>query len=1074
MITDHCLSQTYVHLRQGLKFIAVLAIGSTVAGCESGGGRPVVSLDEAREITAEFGPESSFVAPPRTITDVLAALEAYSGEKSEALEDLRNRADLSPDLATTDEDRARIYRWRAKAAELLGRYEQAIADAEKALELDPGETRGVYAILAPAYDELGDHERALISARRFVESPETHGVITQGFLAMMLATIGDFNGAESALSSAKSALPAVTKWTGRGAHWVPFMRAFVPLAEGTVAYFRGEYRQAEGHFRESLRITEADITTGIDGRSIVSTWTGGTLQEARLQVKTYLLSWMGRSLARQGRLAEAETAAREGVVLRARNFGTDSGENAEALSALAEVLAEQGRFGDAATIARRAVDVYDKMGAESHSVTRALAARSLVDAYVGQERWSDAMAVYDQIGEGLAEDPEGLIRLLQGNLTWSMAMIREGRGEEAVRRLRDVRARLANLVGEDRYETAEATGLLATALATKGDREAAVSAFSKAIPTLLSPSSRSDSDDSTGTARQIRLQFILESYVELLVPRGKTVDSSVETAKAVGEAFRVAQAARGGTVQRALGASAARAAARDPDLADLARREQDALQQIGALNGLLARASVGHEGATRRQNLLSRITTLQAARNAIMAEIEGRFPEYAQLIDPQPLTVVEAQGYLRPGEALVSVYVGGDRGYVWAVPQAGRPAFAAVDLGREDLAEMVAALRGALDPRARTLGDIPEYDLATAYRLYERLLKPVEARWKQADSLLVVAHGALGYLPLSVLPTERVTLGPEKAPLFSNYRDVPWLARSHAVTVLPSVASLRTLRSSPAGDRTRQPLVAFADPVFNARQAAEAAAPGAATQVGDAGSVTAVRGARLHLRAGPETRSLNSAQLAMLPRLPDTGDEVRSMAAALEADPSNLFLGAEANEDRVKTMDLSGFKVLAFATHGLVPGDLDGLTQPALALSSPAVSGTRGDGLLTMGEILGLRLDAEWVVLSACNTGSSQGAGAEPVSGLGRAFFYAGSRALLVSNWPVHSASAKDLTTDLFRGQAADSGLDRAEALRRAMVGLIDGDGDVDARGRNAFSYAHPLFWAPFTLVGDGGGRPAS
>jgi CHAT domain-containing protein len=294
------------------------------------------------------------------------------------------------------------------------------------------------------------------------------------------------------------------------------------------------------------------------------------------------------------------------------------------------------------------------------------------------------------------------------------------------------------------------------------------------------------------------------------------------------------------------------------------------------------------------------------------------------------------------------------------------------------------------------------------------------------------------------------------------------------VTVLPSVASLRTLRSSPAGDRARRPLVAFADPVFNARQAAEAAAPGAATQVADTGSVAAVRGARLHLRAGPGTRGLDSAQLAMLPRLPDTGDEVRAMAVALEADPSTLFLGADANEDRVKTMDLSGFKVVAFATHGLVPGDLDGLTQPALALSSPSVSGTPGDGLLTMGEILGLRLDADWVVLSACNTGAGQGAGAEAASGLGRAFFYAGSRALLVGNWPVHSASARDLTTDLFRRQAEDSGLDRAEALHRAMVGLIDSDGYVDARGRTAFSYAHPLFWAPFSLVGDGGGRPTS
>ena len=197
-------------------------------------------------------------------------------------------------------------------------------------------------------------------------------------------------------------------------------------------------------------------------------------------------------------------------MLRARNFGTDSGENAEALSALAEVLAEQGRFGDASTIAMRAVDVYDKMGAESHSVTRALAARSLVDAYVGQARWPDAIAVYDQIAAGLAADPKGLERLLQGNLTWSLAMVQGGRSKEAVGRLRGVRARLAEQVGEDRYETAEADGLLASALAATGDRDAALAGFSNALPTLLSRSKRSDTDDSTGTARELRLRFILD------------------------------------------------------------------------------------------------------------------------------------------------------------------------------------------------------------------------------------------------------------------------------------------------------------------------------------------------------------------------------------------------------------------------------------------------------------------------------------------------------------------------------------------------------------------------------------
>ncbi len=123
-----------------------------------------------------------------------------------------------------------------------------------------------------------------------------------------------------------------------------------------------------------------------------------------------------------------------------------------------------------------------------------------------------------------------------------------------------------------------------------------------------------------------------------------------------------------------------------------------------------------------------------------------------------------------------------------------------------------------------------------------------------------------------------------------------------------------------------------------------------------------------------------------------------------------------------------------------------------------------------MGEILELKLNADWVVLSACNTAAAQGAGAEAVSGLGRAFFYAGARSLLVTHWPVETTSAKALTTDVFRRQAHAPTLTRAEALRPARVGLIDGPGYVDAaRGKSLFSYAHPIFWAPFALIGDGG-----
>jgi CHAT domain-containing protein len=146
----------------------------------------------------------------------------------------------------------------------------------------------------------------------------------------------------------------------------------------------------------------------------------------------------------------------------------------------------------------------------------------------------------------------------------------------------------------------------------------------------------------------------------------------------------------------------------------------------------------------------------------------------------------------------------------------------------------------------------------------------------------------------------------------------------------------------------------------------------------------------------PTFRSVaNSSTLAQLSRLPDTAQEIREIARTLKADQAtDVFLGERASERTVKTMNLADRRVIAFATHGLVPGDLNGLEEPAPALSAPEVANDDGDGLLTMGEILGLKLDADWVVLSACNSAAGNGAGTEAISGLGRAFFYAGDRSL--------------------------------------------------------------------------------
>ena len=147
-----------------------------------------------------------------------------------------------------------------------------------------------------------------------------------------------------------------------------------------------------------------------------------------------------------------------------------------------------------------------------------------------------------------------------------------------------------------------------------------------------------------------------------------------------------------------------------------------------------------------------------------------------------------------------------------------------------------------------------------------------------------------------------------------------------------------------------------------------------------------------------------------MPQLPDTADELNAVAKDLGVAASDIHLGSDASETTVKRAPLADYGIVYFATHGLVAGDVKGLAEPSLALSIPKQPSELDDGLLTASEVAQLKLNADWVVLSACNTIAGDRPGAEALSGLARSFFYAGARALLVSHWAVDSEAATRLT----------------------------------------------------------------
>ncbi|HMO09099.1 MAG TPA: CHAT domain-containing protein, partial [Paracoccaceae bacterium] len=324
-----------------------------------------------------------------------------------------------------------------------------------------------------------------------------------------------------------------------------------------------------------------------------------------------------------------------------------------------------------------------------------------------------------------------------------------------------------------------------------------------------------------------------------------------------------------------------------------------------------------------------------------------------------------------------------------------------------------------------------------AWLLYRYLLEPLEPVFGDVAHVYLVPDGALTALPFAVLPTAPPE-GADDDP--AALRATPWLIRRHALTVLPAVESLGVIHALPPPAPDRLAFAGYGDPAF-----------GGALQVAA-------------LAQGPSlTRGglADPGALSSLAPLPQTRPELLAIAASLGAPGGDVVLGADASEAAVKAADLSARRVLAFATHGLLSGELPGLEEPALALTPPEVPTALDDGLLTASEIADLRLDADWVILSACNTAGGAGPGGEGLSGLARAFLFAGARAVLVSHWPVRDDAAARLTTGAFDRLADGRARGKSEALRLSMLALMEDGRDP--------SLAHPSAWAPFVLAGDGG-----
>jgi len=482
-------------------------------------------------------------------------------------------------------------------------------------------------------------------------------------------------------------------------------------------------------------------------------------------------------------------------------------------------------------------------------------------------------------------------------------------------------------------------------------------------------------------------------------------------------------------------------------LTEAARATNGVLRDLGSSDSAVGRLLDRRAQLTRDALATSRLLSEQAGADVtdaseqleqLLAELRqvdrdltAEAPELVESIVPQALSVAQVQAALRPGEALWLQLTTEDVSYGFWLTQ-DSATMRRTPLGAERLSTLVRQIRDTVD--VQSLDQIQPFAFEAAERLFDLSVGAFREELEATSKIVLVPDLAAQQISFATLVRSAPDLPSELGAGDPVYR---FLGLSHALTNIPSPQSLVQLRQlSSATDDTGR-FIGFGDPVLNGD-----GTPGTRgiTDVID----------RITGLAIPEAISRLYAPL------PDSALELRSMAE-VGSEPA-LFLQDAATEAQVKRTEFSGIRTIAFATHAAVVGEFDQLREPALILTPPSSATSADDGLLTVSEISRLSLDADLVILSACNTGSAAGrAGAPGLSGLASGFFRAGAESLLVSHWNVLSFSAALLIPDFYRRFEAGETDDPSEALRLAMIGLANSD-IVDA--------SHPAHWAAFTMVG--------
>lgn len=791
--------------------------------------------------------------------------------------------------------------------------------------------------------------------------------------------------------------------------------ALLPALNGLGLMYmnQGRLTQAELLLKRTLAIAEKSFAEG-DPKLAISLYNLATIyqQENKFEAAEVLLK---RALANAEKFRPATI----------HNMATT----------MQELHQEQNDFAQADPLLQYALGADENFLGKEHPLYGAFQ-KSLASLYVRQGRYAEAEPLFKEAVR-IFEKPLGMANpgIASVLSEWAKLYLAQARFAEAEPLQLRALSIMEKALGRDHPMLAPYLFDLANMHLAQNRLDDALAISQQACELLRNRFLAASSDKLGGnqlSEQQLRRNIFLQRLQLLSIRQSQ---SALPLSQA-NESFEMAQLARASSVGQSVGQMAARFATGGDELAGLIRDQQDTVSKLAQANqGLLE--TLGRPSEQEQQEATNQLRKEIVRLNQLLDEqdrqLSEKFPQYRNLINQAPVTAKQVQDLLQANEAMLVYTVTEQGAYVWILKQ-HQMQFRHLSIKQAEIETQVRFLRSKLQPDAN--GHLPAFTASTSHRLYQAIFAPAEAYLTDVKHILLVNEDALQGLPFGILGWNDTGASPH------------WLAERFAFSILPSVNALKALRVFTQRSIARKPFVGFGDPVLN--DAVDISADVNPRALFRLGNFSAGNADTLHGIADVDAiRKANS--------LPQTATELRAIAQALKASDDDVFLRERATETRVKSLDLSQYRFIAFATHGVVAGEMPGLAEPGLILTPPNTGTANDDGYLASTEIAQLKLNADWVLLSACNTATADGSGSgEGLSGLAKAFFYAGSRSLLVSNWPVDSLATQKLITRTMGLYSSTPGVGKSDALQQAMLEMIVTE-----------QYSHPFYWAPFSVIGE-------